>query len=239
MRLPLFFLLIFSFAAHAAEKSKRSCRILFLNGPDTAPEKLFLFDGQSAQEVELPRMNLSPVYAVHPAATTLALLPAPPAPAADGASPAIPANAPKATIAEAITDFYLILSSDPTNTVAPVKIQVINADAANFKRGNMLWYNLTGHKVGGIVGSQKLLIEPNSRLILDAPASGLEDYPVNIHFLPPGKQRPEPLCETRWSHDPRSRSIFFVLQPTGSLIPNIHGFPDFRTEEDTKADKSP
>jgi hypothetical protein len=175
-------------------------------------------------------MNLSPVYKVHPAAISIALLPSPPAPAADKTLPAIPAEAPKAAIAESITDFYLILSSDPTNKIAPVKMQVINADATHFKRGNMLWYNLTDLRIGGIVGTRKLLIEPNSRLILDSPASGLEDYPVNIHFLPPGKQRPEPLCETRWSHDPRSRSIFFILKPTGSLIPRILGFPDFREE---------
>ena len=28
-------------------------------------------------------------------------------------------------------------------------MQVINADAANFKRGQMLWFNLTDSKMGG------------------------------------------------------------------------------------------
>ena len=66
---------------------------------------------------------------------------------------------------------------------------------------------------GWAVGSRKLLLEPNSRLILDAPATGLEDYHVNIYFQPPGKTIAEPLCETNWSHDPRSRSVFFVFKP--------------------------
>ena len=228
MRLPLFILLLVSLAAHAAEKSARTCRILFLNGTSDAPQTLHLFDGEGSQEVELTRMGFSSVYQIRSGALSLAMLPSPPAPAAAGSPPAIPADAPKAAIAEAITDFYLIVSSDPANKVAPVKMQVINADAANFKRGQMLWYNLTDSKVGGIVGSRKLLVEPNSRLILDAPANGLEDYHVNIHFLPPGKERPEPLCETNWTHDPRSRSVFFILKPVGSLIPRILGFPDFR-----------
>ena len=238
MRLPLFILLLVSLAAHAAEKSARSCRILFLNGPDNAPQKLHLFDGAGSQEVELTRMGFSPTYQIRSGALSLAMLPSPPAPAAAGSPPAIPADAPKAAIAEAITDFYLIVSSDPANKVAPVKMQVINADAANFKLGQMLWYNLTDSKVGGIVGSRKLLVEPNSRLILDPPANGLEDYHVNIHFLPPGKQRPEPLCETNWSHDPRSRSVFFILKPAGSLIPRILGFPDFRSGENSKPERS-
>lgn len=238
MRLPLFLLLI-SLTAHAAEKSARSCRILFLDGLDSAPETLHLFDGASSQEVELTRMGFSPVYQLRSGPLTLAMLPSPPAPPAAGSPPAIPPAAPKAAIAESITDFYLIVSSDSANPVAPVKMQVINANAANFKRGQMLWYNLTENQVGGIVGSRKLLVQPNSRLILDAPATGLENYPVNIHFLPPGKTRPEPLCETNWTHDPRSRSIFFIMKPQDSLIPRILGFPDFRSEADSKPEDTP
>lgn len=233
MHLPLLILLFISLALQAAEESSRSCRILFLNGADDAPQKIHLFDGAGSQEVELTRMGFSPVYQIRPGALTLVMLPSPPA-ANAGSPPAIPPDAPTASIEESVLDFYLIVSSEPTNPVAPIKMQVINADPANFKRGQMLWYNLTDSKVGGIVGSRKLLVGPNSRLILDAPANGLEDYPVNIHFLPPGKQRPEPLCETNWTHDPRSRSVFFVFKPAGSLIPRILGFPDFRSEADSK-----
>lgn len=234
MRLPLIIFLLVSLATHAAE---RSCRILFLDAPGDAPQKLHLFDGLSSQEVELTRMSFSPIYEVRADALALALLPSPsPAPESAGTPPVIPAGAPTATLAKSITDFYLIISSDPTNEVAPVRMQVIDADAAHFKRGQMLWYNLTDSAVGGIVGSRKLLAQPNSRLILDAPAGGLESYPVNIHFLPPGKQRPEPLCETIWTHDPRSRSVFFILQPPGSMIPRIIGIPDFRSQEETKSE---
>jgi hypothetical protein len=147
---------------------------------------------------------------------------------ATGAASVVPAGAPTAGIAASIRDFYLIVSSDPANKVAPVKMQVIDADAAHFKPGQMLWFNLTQNKVGGIVGTRKLAIHPNSRLILDAPSNRPEEYHVNIHFIAPGKERPEPLCETNWFHDPRSRSVLFILQPPGSNIPRIQGFPDFR-----------
>ncbi len=226
MKLLLFLLL--SLAAQAADQGSRTCRILFLNGPDDGPTKLHLFDGRSSQEVELTRMGFSPVYQIIPGDLTLALLPKPPAPPAiAGDPPVIPPDAPKATLAAAITDFYLIVSSDPTNKIAPVKIQVVNASARSFKLGQQLWFNLTENKIGGFVGTQKLAIDPNSRIILDAPATGHNDYHVNIQFLPPGKQRVEPLCETNWSHDPRSRSVYFVVN-TGGILPRIVGFPDFR-----------
>ena len=112
-------------------------------------------------------------------------------------------------------------------------MQVVNANAENFKLGQQLWFNLTENKIGGVLGSQKLVIDPNSRIILDAPANQKEDYHVNIQFLPPGKQRAEPLCETNWSHDPRSRSVYFVIDQ-GGILPTIHGFPDFREPSSKK-----
>lgn len=228
MRIPLLALLLLSLSALAGAQDSRTCRILFLNGPDDGPTKLHLFDGRSSQEVELTRMGFSPTYQIIPGDLTLALLPRPPEPpAAAGVSPVIPENAPKAPLAAAITDFYLIVFSDPTNKIAPVKIQVVSASAQSFKLGQQLWLNLTENKIGGFVGTQKLSIDPNSRIILDAPATGQNDYHVNIQLLPPGKQRVEPLCETTWSHDPRSRSVYFVFN-TGGILPRILGFPDFR-----------
>jgi hypothetical protein len=228
MRAALF-LLILSLAATAAEKSTRTCRILFIAAPESALKTLYLFDGKTAQEVELTRMGFSPVYKISPEAVSLALLPTAPPPAtATSAAAVVPAGAPTARIAASIRDFYLIVSSDPANQVAPVKMQVVDADAAHFKPGQMLWFNLTQNKVGGIVGARKLAINPNARLILDAPSSRLEEYHVNMQFVAPGKERPEPLCETNWFHDPRSRSVLFILQPPGSIIPRIQGFPDFR-----------
>jgi hypothetical protein len=162
------------------------------------------------------------------------LLSTPPPTPAKGEAAVVPAGAPTTRIAASILDFYLIVSSDPANQVAPVKIQVVDADAANFKPGQMLWFNLTQNKVGGTVGKRKLAINPNSRLILDEPASRSEEYHVNIRFVAPGKDYPVPLCETNWNHDPRSRSVLFILQPTGSVVPRIQGFPDFRDADPEK-----
>lgn len=222
-----FFLLILSLTATAAETSTRTCRILFIAAPESALKTLHLFDGKTAQEVELARMGFSPIYKVSSEAVSLALLPTAPPPATAAAS-VVPAGAPTVGIAASIRDFYLIVTSDPANQVAPVKIQVVDANAANFKPGQMLWFNLTQNKVGGTVGTRKLVINPNSRVILEEPASRLEEYHVNIQFIAPGTERPEPLCETNWSHDPRSRSVLFVFQSPGSVVPRIQGFPDFR-----------
>ena len=224
--LPLLLLPITAFAQKPAE---HTCRILFLNGPDDAPEKLHLFDGVKSREVELPRMNFSVVYELPPGALNLRLLSSP---VIDPAK--IPTGAPSATVAETMTDFYLLLTSDPANTVAPVRMQVINAGADKLKAGQTLWFNLTQNVVGGTLGSQKLAIQPGARETLDAPTSGNKNYQVKLAFRIPGDEQIYPLCETQWLHDPRSRSVAFIITENGARSPRVMVFPDFREPKPEK-----
>lgn len=223
-----FTLLLCLLSALATPRSMagRTCRILFLGAPDNAPETLQLFDGKASQPVELPQMNLSPVYKLPPGDILIRLLTTAPA-KPEEVSP----DAPKAAIPDALNDFYLLISSDPDNKIAPVKMQVIDADAAKFKPGQMLWFNLTPNSIGGQVGTQQLAMTANSRVILDAPATKNEDYNVNLSFRMPGNEVLYPLCETKWQHDVRSRTVQFVIVQSGSRAPRVLGFPDFREPE--------
>jgi hypothetical protein len=224
-------LCLLSIGATAHAKTARTCRILFLGAPEGAPEKLHLFDGTTSQEVELPQMNLSPVYPLAAGSLVLRLLPAAPAKPAD-----VSPEAPKATLAETVIDCYLLVSSDPANKIAPVKVQVIDADPAKFTNGQMLWFNLTPNAIGGQVGSEQLAMAANSRKIIDPPAPGNDDYNVNLSFRMPGNERLYPLCETKWQHDTRSRTVVFVVAQQGTRTPRVLGFPDYR-EASAKADK--
>lgn len=203
----------------------RTCRILFLSAPDGAPEKLHLHDGKSSREVELPRMNLSPVYQLPPGDLTLRMLTT-----AAAAGTLVDPAAPSAKVGTAISDFYLLVSPDPANRVAPVKLQVINASPDTLRRGQILWFNLTPNQVGGRLGERQLAMEPHSRTVIDNPAPGDEDYEVNLTYRIPGNPRLYPLCETKWHHDPASRGLFFILVQPGNRTPRVLGFPDCRPE---------
>jgi hypothetical protein len=226
MRHLLCLLCLIPALATAQTKGPNTCRLLFLGAPEGAPEKLQLFDGSTSQEVELPRMNLSPVYQLPAGPLTLRMLVTAPAKAED-----VSPEAPKAVVPETITDFYLLVSTDPANKVAPVKLQVIDVNPAQFKKGQMLWFNLTPNSVGGQIGKQTLAIAANSKTILDSPASNNEDYNVNLSFRIPGKEHLYPLCETKWQHDTRSRTLFFVISQQNNRTPRVLGFPDYREEK--------
>ncbi|MCF7733826.1 MAG: hypothetical protein K9N23_19220 [Akkermansiaceae bacterium] len=223
MKLLLSLLAVSTAVALGQKATEHTCRILFLDGPDTAPETLHLFDGATSREVDLPRMNFSKVYKLRPGARTLRLLPA-----AVNDPEKVPPGAPSVTVSEDVTDFYLLVTSDPANTVAPVRMQVINAGSEHLKRGQMLWFNLTKNTVGGTVGSEKLVIQPNSRVTLDPPARDNLNYPVKLYFRIVGKEPLYPLCETKWRHDPRSRSVAFIISERGTRTPRVLVFPDYR-----------
>lgn len=222
--------LLLSSLAAAQTKNPRSCRILYLGAPDGAPETLELFDGAASRPVELARMNFSPVYRLPAGPLVLRLLPAPPAKPAE-----VNPDAPKIAVPEGVDNFYLLVSTDTANQVAPVKMQVIDANPENFRKGQMLWFNLTANSIGGQVGGLQLAMPANSRKILDAPAAANEDFNVNLSYRMPGNERLYPLCETKWLHDTRARTVYFVLTQEGNRTPRVMGFPDYRESAETAA----
>ena len=226
MRLLTLFTLLLAALPLAAQKktgNARTCRILYLRAPSGAPTKLHLFDGKSSQEVDLPRMNLSKPYTLPSGRLKLQMLSRP-----VNNRKKVPENAPHVVIPTNIRDCYLLVSSDPKNTVAPVHMQVINADNDRFRNGQILWFNIGPHLVKGTVGSQKLKLPSRSRKIMNAPANKRENYPVDLSFMITGDKRTHPLCETSWLHDPRSRMVAFVFTEKGRRTPRVLAFPDFR-----------
>lgn len=204
--------------------SKHTCRILFFDAPRGTPKKLHLFDGQKTQEVELSKMNFSPVYVLPGGPLNLRLLSSPPSDPQK-----IPAEAPSAQVPEKMVDFYLVLTSDPTNKVAPVRMQIIDAGFDKVKSGQMLWFNLTPNTIGGVVGSQRLVVQPNSRTVLDAPSLKTGEYPIQLYFQIPSDDRTHPLCSTSWGHDPRGRNIVFISTAPNSRTPRVRGYIDLRS----------
>lgn len=112
--------------------------------------------------------------------------------------------------------------------VTPVRMRVIDAGQAEFRRGQMPWYDLTDLMAGGNPGSEKLVIKPQSKAVIYEPVNGSGDYPVSLGDRGMENGGWYPICETRWIHDPRSRSLGFLLMQGSSRIPRVLVFPDFR-----------
>lgn len=229
MHLPAHYCLLFTLfamlpmAAQESSGKQRTCRIIYLNAPSGAPEKLHLFDGKVSQEVELPRMNLSAPYALPPGRIRLRMLTEP---VTDPNK--LPKEAPAVSVAATVRDCYLLVTTDRQNTVAPVHLQLIDAKADRFGKGQIIWYNLSPHTLKGEVGNQKLWLPPQSQTIMKSPASKRERYAVDLSFFIADDIRPHPLCETSWLHDPRSRMVAFVFMEKNRRTPRVLSFTDLR-----------
>jgi hypothetical protein len=221
-------------ASFGQAKAKRTCRVLVLGDRGSVPSPLYLHDGSATREIDLPRMNLSKVYELPAGAITLRLLKAPPA---EGQAPD-PAT-PTAAVAENIGACYLMLSGDPANKTLPVRMQVIDASSERFKPGQMMWYNLSGVEITGQVGKQQVAVKPRSKVIVDAPVSGKEEYNVNLSYRATEKGQAYPVCETRWIHDPTARTILFVVAEPNSPLPRIMSFPDNPEASGAESGKNP
>ncbi len=228
MNRPHFILLtLFAFITftHAQEAPQRTCRIVFLDRPADAPKTLHLFDGTTSQEIELPGMNLSPVYKLASGNINLRLLP-------DKVEDpkTISPDAPSVEIPETYTDFFLIISSDPDNKIAPVSIKAFNPANEAFKLGQILWINLTNKTITGKIGDQVLSLNPNSSAVVEAPRSDRGDYSVILNYLIEGKSDPYAICETQWQHNPASRAVVIVTSNQGRKAPRVSSYSDFRQD---------
>lgn len=220
-------LLLLSFLAvstlSGAEKGARTFRVLYLDAPRDAPRITYLFDGKASQEIELPRMNLSPVYELSASVQTIVLSQTPYT-SIEEVNP----KAPQAKIPEGVADFYLLIGTDKDNPVAPLVPKIVPLEKSSFKTGGMLWFNLTDNVVGGKVGSQRLMMKPLSQQVVKAPSSRNEGYIVDLAFQQPGDEELYPLCETKWIHDPKSRMVVFVTGTEHSSTLRVRGVTDFR-----------
>lgn len=216
--------------SHAQEATHRNCRIVFPGRPADAPKRLHLFDGTSSQEIELPSMNLSPVYNLPAGAMHLKLLTSKPED-----SESVPPDAPSIEIPENYHDFYLIVSRDPENKIAAVKLKAINIETANLKLGQTLWINHTDQTIEGKLGDRILSLGPDSSKILDAPFINKSGptrgyYHASFTYLVRGMETFEPITEQQWWHDATCRHLGFI-EHSGGKLPKIYVFRDFRDPE--------
>lgn len=213
--------------SYGQETTKRNCRILFLERPANAPKSLHLFDGKVSQQVDLPSMNLSAVYAIASGATQFKLLPE----KVDHPETVSP-DAPAVEIPSEYTNILLLIFSDPENKVTPVKLTAINL---NFKIGQTLWLNRTDKTIEGKLGEQVLALEPESSKIIDAPL-GNQSAPTSGYFQASftyrvqGSDTNSPISEQQWWHDANSRHIG-VISNSGGKLPTINFVRDFRDPE--------
>jgi hypothetical protein len=84
-----------------------------------------------------------------------------------------------------------------------------------------------------MIVSKKQRVPAKGKVKIASPVRAAGNYQVSIDYRIPGRKHIYPLCETQWYHDPRSRSLAFVLPGAGTRTPRVMVFADFREKPKT------
>lgn len=221
--LPLIFLALLPLAAdETREDAKRTCRILYPDKPAQAIKEAYLFDGTNSQKVVLPSMNFSEVIELPGGEIKLALVRD-----ARDAEDAFSESAPTVELPESVTDFLLLLNSDPDNQAMPVSLTVIDVSNDRLKAGETLWINYTAHPISAELGQQSLNIPSMRRAISDPPLEKSGYYKAQFEYQPDGEGDLLPIMRKSWWFDASSKNLGFIVE-TEARLPKIFTIRDHR-----------
>lgn len=222
MRYFLTFLMAAVIPVMAEPMSGRTCRIVFPERPNDAPQAAHLFDGKGSRQVTLPSMNFSEVIALPSGEITLRMT------AEEIKDPAnVPAGAPELLIPEGAKDFYILVSSDPANPTLPLKLKMVTTAEGELKPGETLWSNLTDHRIQAKLGDISLSVEPGGLAVSKDPVPQSGYYRAEFTYQPGGEGDFQRVTEQQWWHDAASRHVGFMVNAGGKL-PKICFYRDFR-----------
>jgi hypothetical protein len=225
MRFFLTFLMAAAIPALAEPPTGRTCRIVFPERPNDAPQAAHLFDGKGSHQVTLPSMNLSEVIALPPGEITLRMT------AEETKDPAaVPSGAPELRIPEAVKDFYILVSSDPANPTLPLKLKMVTAGDGELKPGETIWSNLTDHRIQAKLGDISLTVESGGQAVSKDPVPKSGYYKAEFTYQIDGEGDYRKITEQQWWHDAASRHVGFMVS-NGGMLPKIYFYRDFRSIE--------
>lgn len=209
-------------------KEERNCRLIFLQRSHDAPKIVYLSDGVRSQKAELSSMNFTPRINLAPGNITLSLTEDPVNDIED-----TPEGAPSVKIPESLNEFFLIIVSDPTNEVLPIRAIAVNSGDSKLKSGETLWINLTKHRIEGRLGDVPLKVPAGARVVSGAPRNENGYYKARFAYLPNGENEYVPIMNKSWWFDSRCKNLGFILN-AGGRLPRIFTFQDQRTSSDSE-----
>lgn len=208
--------------AEKGNESMRSCRIVFPERPTGAPKFAYLFDGKTSRRVNLPNTNFSEVITLPPGEFTIVMTPN------EVAEPGnSPEGAPRVKITKGVRDFYIHVTSDSTNPVLPLQLNLVDLGNDRLKPGETLWINLTDHSIQAKLGESKMTAPPKSEVVTKDPLSESGYYRAEFTYQPHAQGDFKMVTEQSWWHDAKSRHLGFIVAGAGKL-PKIYFYRDFR-----------
>jgi hypothetical protein len=210
---------------------KRTCRIIFPERPKNATKIAHLFDGKKSHQVFLPSRNFSPIIELPEGELNILMTPN-----AITDLKNLPPEAPSLKIPKNVMDFYILVTSDPENSVLPLQMEIIRLSDGELTAGETLWINHTDHQIKVKLGESKILITPRGQQASKSPISTSGYYRAEFSYKKNAIGDFKKITEQSWWHDMKSRHLGFIVNK-GEQLPSIFLYRDFRTQIATTKEK--
>ncbi|MEY2750030.1 MAG: hypothetical protein RLZZ550_1, partial [Verrucomicrobiota bacterium] len=210
-------------AADTPGSSSRTCRLLYVQAPFDAPDKVVLVVDKDSTEVDLPRLTISNARVKLPAGPVRVYAAAK---APTKAEP-LPAGTPFVDIPEAMSDALIVLL--PNGQPGPLSFIMLPVEfnKGRAPEGAVIWFNLSDRIIYAKLGEAAVTVNPRGSA-LSMPTVGIDQpYVVYVDASPvPPETETVPVVRGSWVKEARMRNLLFVVPDPSRTVPRILSIPD-------------
>jgi len=210
-------------AADTPGSSSRTCRLIYMQAPLDAPEKVVLVVGKETTEVDLPRLSISNARAKLPVGPVRVYAAAK---APTKAEP-LPPETPFVDIPESMGDALVVLL--PNGQPGPLSFIMLPVEfnKARAPAGSLMWFNLSDRIIYSRSGDSIVTINPKATALEMPRGAFNEPYYVYVDASPiPPDVENVPIYRGYSMKEPRSRYLLFVVPDPTRIVPRILSIPD-------------
>jgi hypothetical protein len=210
-------------AADTLGGSSRTCRLIYMQAPLDAPEKVVLVVGKDTTDVDLPRLSISSARAKLPAGPVRVYA----ATKAPTKTEPLPADAPFVDIPEAMSDVLIVLL--PNGQPGPLSFIMLPVEFSKSRapEGSSMWFNLSDRIIYSKTSDRVLTINPKASALEIHKGGVDEPYYVSIDASPvPPEVENVPIYRGYSSNQARTRHLLFVVPDPTRIVPRILSISD-------------
>jgi hypothetical protein len=210
-------------AADTPGSSSRTCRLLYVQAPFDAPDKVVLVVDKDSTEVDLPRLTISNARAKLPAGPVRVYAAAK---APTKAEP-LPPGTPFVDIPETMSDALIVLL--PNGQPGPLSFVMLPVEfnKGRAPEGAVIWFNLSDRIIYAKLGEAAVTVNPRGSA-LSMPTVGIDQpYVVYVDASPVAPETETvPVVRGSWVKEARMRNLLFVVPDPSRTVPRILSIPD-------------
>lgn len=220
--------LVAGLAAAPEASAPRPLRLVHVQAPEDAPEKVFLVAGKVVKEIDLPRLSVSTSRLDLPPGP-VRVFAATKAPTRDNP---LPSDAPFVDIPETMAGVLVVLL--PNGKGGPLGFQMLPVEFSQqaVPEGAVMWFNLCDRPLYAKLGSAQAAVAPRrSGMVMPSGKIG-DRYEVMVDLAPEaGESETVPFLRARWTKEARRRDLLFVVADSDRRFPRIICVPELMEPE--------